>query len=223
MEIILIGDTRVKEVPVKECGDAFLDFAIHFPQLKFDQDRNHVQKKSKSISWGRRSAGDRLVMAQSFLPSGFNLLIKECYRPLWIQREFFEGYSSYLRNKFPDFTPQQIYDECSKLNAPVDVAPHSTGGAVDLTLIDSNGTWLDMGTEFNADPMATEYATYTAAENVSAAARNNRHVLASVMTKAGFVNYPTEWWHWSYGDKYWALSLGRPHATFSSLEDFPEA
>jgi D-alanyl-D-alanine dipeptidase len=24
------------------------------------------------------------------------------------------------------------------------------------------------------------------------------------MTEAGFVNYPLEWWHWSYGDKYWA-------------------
>ncbi|MDT7587682.1 MAG: zinc D-Ala-D-Ala dipeptidase, partial [Pseudonocardiales bacterium] len=21
----------------------------------------------------------------------------------------------------------------------------------------------------------------------------------------GFVNYPTEWWHWSYGDRYWAI------------------
>jgi hypothetical protein len=25
------------------------------------------------------------------------------------------------------------------------------------------------------------------------------------MGSAGFINYSTEWWHWSYGDRYWAL------------------
>jgi hypothetical protein len=24
------------------------------------------------------------------------------------------------------------------------------------------------------------------------------------MQAHGFVNYPTEWWHFSYGDRYWA-------------------
>jgi D-alanyl-D-alanine dipeptidase len=22
------------------------------------------------------------------------------------------------------------------------------------------------------------------------------------------VNYPTEWWHWSFGDRYWAYATG---------------
>jgi D-alanyl-D-alanine dipeptidase len=27
------------------------------------------------------------------------------------------------------------------------------------------------------------------------------------------VNYPTEWWHWSFGDRYWAYvtGTGRSH------------
>ena len=29
-----------------------------------------------------------------------------------------------------------------------------------------------------------------------------------VLSAAGLVNYPTEWWHWSYGDRYWALATG---------------
>jgi len=28
------------------------------------------------------------------------------------------------------------------------------------------------------------------------------------------VNYPTEWWHWSYGDRYWAFVTGAPHALY---------
>jgi D-alanyl-D-alanine dipeptidase len=25
------------------------------------------------------------------------------------------------------------------------------------------------------------------------------------MDAAGFINYLQEWWHWSYGDRYWAF------------------
>jgi hypothetical protein len=28
------------------------------------------------------------------------------------------------------------------------------------------------------------------------------------------VNYPTEWWHWFYGDRYWAMSTGGSHARY---------
>ena len=26
----------------------------------------------------------------------------------------------------------------------------------------------------------------------------------NVMTKAGFTNLPSEWWHYDYGDRFWA-------------------
>lgn len=221
MEIILIGDLRVKNIAVHECGDSFLDLSTEFPDLIFDKKRLNVQKKSRSISWGRRSLGQKLCEAQALLPPGLKLLIKECYRPLWIQKEFFEDYSNHLRKNHPMWDEQKIYDECSKLNAPIDVAPHSTGGAVDLTIIDSQGNWLDMGTAFNAEPLATDEATYTDANNISELAKKNRKILISAMENVGFANYPTEWWHWSYGDKYWALCKNHSKALFSSIENFP--
>jgi zinc D-Ala-D-Ala dipeptidase len=36
-------------------------------------------------------------------------------------------------------------------------------------------------------------------------ARRHRDILAQAMDAAGFINYPQEWWHWSYGDRYWAF------------------
>ncbi|HON74505.1 MAG TPA: M15 family metallopeptidase [Dermatophilaceae bacterium] len=30
----------------------------------------------------------------------------------------------------------------------------------------------------------------------------------------GLVNYPTEWWHWSFGDRYWAWAMGERSALF---------
>ena len=34
---------------------------------------------------------------------------------------------------------------------------------------------------------------------------------------AGLVNYPTEWWHWSYGDRYWALMTGATAAVYGPV------
>ncbi|RYG55026.1 dipeptidase, partial [bacterium] len=131
-----------------------------------------------------------------------------------VQRTSWDTYFAFLKKQFPNWSEQQIYTECSKLNAPLDVAPHTTGAAVDLTLIDESGRWLDMGCEFNASPLETEDRTYTDALNISEEAKTNRKILTKAMTQAGFVNYPTEWWHWSYGDKYWALLSGAPHALY---------
>jgi zinc D-Ala-D-Ala dipeptidase len=100
-----------------------------------------------------------------------------------------------------------VYEEVCKYVAPVESAPHPTGGAIVLTLIDNNGNELEMGTEFNAEPVETNYATYFNAENISAEAKKNRIILKNALERVGFVNYFTEWWHWSYGDKYWAYCL----------------
>ena len=171
MDITLIGDSKVREIRVIESGNPFVDLAARFSELTFDFERKHVQKKSKSILWGREEIGHMLLKAQENLPLGLKLLIKECYRPLSIQREFFDEYSAH------------------------------------------------MGTEFNADPLQTEYATFTRASNIHSQAKENRALLIDVMEKAGFINYPTEWWHWSYGDKYWAFMTGASHALYSSQEE----
>ena len=38
--------------------------------------------------------------------------------------------------------------------------------------------------------------------DLSPTATQHRHYLFAALQAQGFVNYPFEWWHWSYGDKY---------------------
>jgi D-alanyl-D-alanine dipeptidase len=45
-----------------------------------------------------------------------------------------------------------------------------------------------------------------------------RDLLSSVLNEAGLINYPTEWWHWSFGDRYWALRTGRPAALYGPVD-----
>ena len=76
------------------------------------------------------------------------------------------------------------------------------------TLADAHGRELDMGTRMNALPEESAGACYMQADNISSKARSHRDILSTALIAAGLVNYPTEWWHWSYGDRYWALTTG---------------
>jgi zinc D-Ala-D-Ala dipeptidase len=38
-----------------------------------------------------------------------------------------------------------------------------------------------------------------------------------VLCREGLVNYPTEWWHYSYGDRYWALATGAAAALYGPV------
>jgi D-alanyl-D-alanine dipeptidase len=71
-------------------------------------------------------------------------------------------------------------------------SPHSRGVAIDVTLIDSQGIDLDMGTGFDD---LTERAFHACAD-VSSTAQRNRAILLGVMTAAGWDFYRNEWWHY---------------------------
>ncbi|NEE30508.1 M15 family metallopeptidase, partial [Streptomyces sp. SID7982] len=71
-----------------------------------------------------------------------------------------------------------------------------------------------LGTRMNASPEESSGACYTHAHNIPPQAREYRAVLGAALTAAGLVNYPTEWWHWSYGDRYWAWSTGASSACY---------
>ncbi|MEX0583267.1 MAG: D-alanyl-D-alanine dipeptidase [Sneathiella sp.] len=78
------------------------------------------------------------------------------------------------------------------LSHPSNGSPHSRGAAIDLTLVDSTGQELDMGTEFDA--MTT--TSFHGALDISAEAQKNRSILLGLMTAAGWDFYQNEWWHY---------------------------
>jgi D-alanyl-D-alanine dipeptidase len=52
---------------------------------------------------------------------------------------------------------------------------------------------------------------------VAGAACRSRDILTGAMSAAGLVNHPAEWWHWSYGDRYWAFQTGHGIAVYGPL------
>jgi zinc D-Ala-D-Ala dipeptidase len=197
--VVLLSDPAVSAVSVSDCGE---------PLTVLGESFGH------SRALVRASVARRLVLARDELPRGVGLRVVAGYRTAGAQRAIISSYAAGLRMAHPALGAAELERLTSRFVAPVAVAPHVAGAAVDLTLVDSAGRELDLGTPVDATPEQSEGACYFDAPSVSRQARANRELLAQVLRGAGLVNYPTEWWHWSYGDRYWALMTGAPAALY---------
>ena len=57
----------------------------------------------------------------------------------------------------------------------------------------------------------------TASKKISHEAQRYRKIMSQALTAVGFANYPTEYWHWSYGDRYWAHMTGQTAAIYGGV------
>lgn len=81
---------------------------------------------------------------------------------------------------------------------------HSFGMAVDLTLADTAGHELDMGTPFDDTTELSHPALeheHAAAGRLSPAQIEHRRLLRRAMLQAGWQAIATEWWHFDFGDR----------------------
>lgn len=169
----------------------------------------------------RKSVLERLLKAQQNLQDthpSYSLKIFDGYRPLAVQSYMVNYEYEQLAhaqgldiNQIDDETHsslmQKVLGIWAKPNEDLRCPPpHSTGGAVDLTIVDENGEPLDMGSEIDAIAPETSpnYFEDKTAEDAQHF-HQNRELLRDCMHRAGFRRHPHEWWHFSYGDQIWAM------------------
>ena len=200
---ILLSDPRVAAVPVLDSREALVALDPSFGPAR---------------ALVRQGVATRLATAQTLLSGGLRLRVVEGHRTVADQQAIINRYSAEVCADRPGISPGDLHELVSRFVAPVEVAPHVAGAAVDLTLVDAHGREVDMGTPVDATPERSGGACYTAAVGISPFARSHRRLLSTVLTWSGLVNYPTEWWHWSYGDRYWALATGADAALYGPVE-----
>lgn len=210
--MLLLSDPRIAAVPVADNGEELRDVrdgGLLLDSREADPEGYYAQLRVGVI--------ERLRAAEADLRDGIRLVIVEGYRSAAEQRRRFDGYVHKLSQSGVT-DPAVLRRQASAFVSPVEVAPHCTGGAVDLTLVDRNGQELPMGGEVNGHRTGNEASCAMDAPDLSTVSRANRSLLTGAMTSAGFVNYPTEWWHWSFGDRYWAAVTGAPQALYGPLD-----
>lgn len=156
---------------------------------------------------------DRLAAAAARLPAPFGLTVLDGWRSPAYQRALLTHY----RTQHPGLEDGWVSDDDGDV-----VPPHTTGGAVDLTL-SWHGTPLALGTDFDAfDDSAHPGALERPGLDATAArCRDLRRMLAGVLGAEGLSVYPMEWWHWSYGDQWWAAAHGRARSVYGPVTEPP--
>ncbi|MGW7725026.1 M15 family metallopeptidase [Streptomyces canus] len=211
--LVLMSDPQVAAIPVRECEEPLVDVRDH--EFRVDPRK---QDSLGAFAHVREGVLSRLQHARSLLPAGTDLLFIEGYRPLSLQQRYFTEYRNELAAAQPGWTIEQLHHAASRYVSPPEIAPHSAGAAVDVTLVDQDGHELDLGTRVNASPEESGGACFTHPPNLSDHARHHRTLLLNAMEGAGFTNYGTEFWHFSVADRYDALMRQEPHARYGPIE-----
>lgn len=174
----------------------------------------------KSPFYLRQGVRDRLRQAQIALQHqqlGWQIQIFDAYRPIAVQ-QYMVDYTFQQVAQEQGLDPQQLTDIQRQAiwtivhefwaipsTDPRTPPPHSTGAAIDVTLVNAEGNPVDMGSAIDElSPRSYPNHFATSADPTEQLAHRHRLILRQSMVSAGFQPHPREWWHFSYGDQLWA-------------------
>ncbi|MBD2168035.1 D-alanyl-D-alanine dipeptidase [Calothrix membranacea FACHB-236] len=221
------------QIPILECGEPL----IAIPLQLFAVESPHPYEKlgapygEHSPYYLRQSVLECLIQAQNYLRSQhpqWYIQIFDAYRPVAVQ-QFMVDYSfaealkqrGLIEAELSPNQRQEIWEAVYQIWAAPSLdektpPPHSTGAAVDVTLVDNTGKTVDMGSpidELSERSLPDYYANSESPE--AKQYHTHRELLRDVMLKAGFCRNPREWWHFSYGDQMWAWLTNQSHTNNS--------
>lgn len=143
-------------------------------------------------------AGRALAKVEQGLRSrGYALVVYDCYRPTVAVADFMR----WAADDTDTATKGAYYPELSKLELVPDYiaekSGHSKGATADVGLLDCRSSrclTVDMGTPFDYFGVRanTDHPDLTAGQKAA------RKLLLDAMAAQGFVNYPLEWWHFTW-------------------------
>lgn len=220
----LLYDKKISAQPMPVKGEILNNF-IDEPMVNLAEyfsgsiqiENAYYKKGIKGAPAGclvRLSVAEKLEKANELLPDNITFKVYDAWRPFEVQKELYQSYYEELQREHKDWsdlkTQKEIVNFVSKpvhdAQAP---AVHSTGGAIDLTLaFKDTGKTLDMGTEFDDFTVLSHTNSFEQSDNEEV--KRNRRLLYWTMTEAGFTDVPSEWWHYDYGDMFWAYYKKSP-------------
>jgi D-alanyl-D-alanine dipeptidase len=210
-EIIPINHPDILAVPVHENHEPLV--VVDHPRIKKPSEIATAVDLEDGSMMARAAVAKALIGAVESLPEEYGVVFIEGSRTFTQQQELFDGeVKRFMRKLGAGATEANAAKMAETFVAnPAKYAPHVTGAAVDVALIkktmaDHGEVWnlVDMGSDgfSRTETAATDYPGLTHEQ------KQNRMLLKTTMEKAGFTNYPAEFWHYSMGDRYDAFRKG---------------
>lgn len=202
-------------IQIKECGEPLVDLKKACPGLII-QLNSKRRKKEKTI-YLRKTVAEMICQAKKNLPKGMTFVVGDGWRPQYMQKEIFTWFIKHCSNQFPTWSKSKVIKKVKEYVAPLDgdrASGHMTGGAIDLRLWKNN----------RKIPMKSSKLTYQ--ENAQSSQpklpkhiQKNRKILFDVLSKTKLTNCEREYWHWSYGDFWWAKRGEKKTAIYGVIKD----
>ncbi len=210
-----------QQVLITECGEPLIpipleQFAIASPHLYQQLGAPYGER---SPFYLRATVLENLIKAQNFLQQkypGWQIEIFDAYRPVEVQQFMVDYTLNQLAHEqgliLANLTPSQSETLLEKVyqfwaKPSFDLAtppPHSTGAAIDVTLVDNYGNPIDMGSPIDEiSPRSIPDYFRNSQEPTQQKYHQHRQLLYEIMNLAGFQRHPNEWWHFSFGDQMW--------------------
>jgi D-alanyl-D-alanine dipeptidase len=210
---------KPKDVQICECRDDLVDIRV-VGGINFGPPPE-CPETEPDYCLVRREVYRKLLRVQDSLPAPYRLRLYEGLRSHGVQSMLFEQEKQRVRARYPHLLPEAVHDEATILVSPVvrwdgtmNIPPHSTGGAVDVEVVDGDGKVLDYGMEIKDWSVVAPELCTPNCMSLSDTAKRNRALLTQLMVREDFVPYEHEWWHFSYGDQYWAYYRRRDFALY---------
>lgn len=210
------------QIPIQECNERLIaipldKFAVELPHPYMNLGAEYGDKSPYCLRQGVVRA---LLKAQFLLEKRYpqwKIKLFDAYRPVGVQ-QFMVNYTYNALLKKHNLREQQLTaHQCQDLWSQVYKIwaapsldkkmppPHSTGAAVDVTLVNDRGETVDMGGEIDELSERSQPDYYLSdRDGGNQQYHFHRQLLNRVMTNAGFQRHLGEWWHFSCGDQMWA-------------------
>ena len=151
----------------------------------------------------RDSVAQKLAKIEAKLKEkNYRLKIVYGYRHPDVQKKYFESRKIAVSKERPDLKGLDLDRFTHNFVAVPEIGGHPAGAAVDLTLIQADGSEIDMGSAIADYTDERKIPTYS--DEITNDQMNHRALLHDLMISEGFAPFYGEWWHFSYGDREWA-------------------
>lgn len=214
-------NVKFEHIPIKENGESLVlleeaDFVLEAAYFNQGLSEDPNLYTRESIVAKLKALAPKL--------DGYRFKIWDPWRSREVQNNIYQKFWADMSAENPEWDEEKLRAEVGRFATIADdpnrIPPHSTGGSIDLTLIDMNGQEIDMGTGFDhLGPEASKL--YFEEEGRDLLIRDNRRLLREAMESAGFRSDEDEWWHFDYGNQLWAAELGRAVAIYGEKVSAP--